>query len=394
MPSVLLTDAAVRAYKVEGAARVVVFDAKAKGLVLRVSATSKVWSFVYRAKGSTQQRRLTIGDYPSWSVAQAREKVFALRRAVHDGGDPVAAAKERQGSLTVAGLVDRYITKHAKVKLRSWKDYEGLLRRDLVPALGKRRADEVSRSEIANLLDKIAERAPVVSNRVGAVVGAMFSWAVSEGLVAANPIAGLKRRTQEVAKERVLSDAEIGAFWRASETSAPAYRDTFRLILLTGQRPGECAGIRYEEVDLAKGVWTIPPARVKNKSRHTLPLVGEALNIVSRLCEAHGAAAGPLIVTPRGKELTPQNLAKAFERLRDDAKFDAPVTPHDLRRTAATLMARLEFDRMSIASVLNHATVTKAGVTGSVYDRHDYLPQKKRALEALDAAIIRIVRGS
>lgn len=386
----MLTDAEVRSLKPGSVERLLVYDAKACGLCLRVSARSKSWSFIYRPKGSARQRRYTIGDYPAWSLSQAREKALALRRVVQDGGDPVAAAQQRNDALTLAGLIERFIEKHAKKKLRSWRDYEGLLRRDVLPTLGQRRADEVTRGEVANLLDKVAERAPVVSNRVLNTLSSAYSWAVSEGLVPTNPVIGLKRRHMEVPKERFLSDDEIRAFWRASELVASAYRDVFRLILLTGQRPGECAGIRAEEVDFSKGVWTLPPARTKNKREHKIPLVGQAYEIVRRLRDER--STGALIVSPRGRPISPQNLAKAFENMRDSL-FETSATPHDLRRTAATVLGRLGIDRMTVAYVLNHASTTKSTVTGSTYDQHTYLPQKLMALQALDAEVREVLTG-
>lgn len=391
MPARSLTDVEVRSLKAEPGKRLDIFDAKARGLCLRVSVGAKSWSFVYRAKGNARLRRLTIGDYPAWSLAAAREKALALRRMVQDGMDPAAEAKTRAQALMVAGLIERFIERYAKAKLRSWKDYEAVLQRDVIPTLGHRPAAAVSRAEVADLLDKVAARAPVLANRLQNTISSVFSWALSEGLVTANPVTGLRKRHQEVAKERVLSDEEIVAFWKATAGIAPAYRDALRLALLTGQRPGECAGIRASELDLKEGIWTLPAARTKNKLEHAIPLVGEALEITRRLSE--GARSDQLIVTPRGKVLTAQNLAKAMEALRDGL-FDEPVTAHDLRRTAATLMGRLEIDQMTIGRVLNHASTTKATVTGSVYDRHHYLPQKKRALEALDAEIRRILTGA
>jgi integrase len=303
----------------------------------------------------------------------------------------LAEAKSRQDALTVAGLVGRFIERYAKPKLRSWKDYEALLCRELIPALGDRRAEDVHRTDVANVLDKVAIRAPVLANRLQNTISSVFSWALSEGLVTSNPVTGLRKRTKEVAKERVLSDDEIRRFWQATEGAPLAFRDTLRLILLTGQRPGECAGIRAEEVELRAGLWTIPADRTKNKIEHTVPLVGQALAIVIRLAETR--KTGRLIVTPRGKELTSQNLAKAMEALREGLFADA-VTSHDLRRTAATLMGRLEIDQMTIGRVLNHASTTKATVTGSVYDRHSYIPQKRRALEALDTELHQILMAT
>lgn len=386
-----LTDVEVRSLRSASDQRLEIFDAKARGLCLRVTSGKKSWSFLYRPKGSPKLRRYTIGDYPAWSLAAAREKAMSLRQRVQDGGDPVVEAKIRRDCLTVAGLVDRFIERYAKAKLRSWRDYEAVLKREVVPALGERAAAELTRAEVANLIDKVAERAPVLANRLQSTISSVYSWALSEGLVSTNPVKGLRKRTEEVAKNRILSDEEIRRFWQATEGASPAFRDALRLILLTGQRPGECAGIRAEEVDLAAGVWTIPSSRSKNKIEHSVPLVGEALQVVERLMERK--KAGHLIITPRGKELSSQNLAKAMEALRDGL-FSSTVTAHDLRRTAATIMGRLDLDQMLIARVLNHASTTKATVTGSVYDQHTYVPQKKRALEALGAELAHIIAST
>jgi len=121
-----------------------------------------------------------------------------------------------------------------------------------------------------------------------------------------------------------------------------------------------------------------------------VPLTGEALHLLRRLVE--GQQSGLLIRTPRGCEATSVSLAKAFSALRANGLFpDAKATPHDLRRTAATLMGRLDIDQMTIARVLNHASTTKATVTGSTYDRHTYEPQMRRALQALDAEVRHIL---
>ena len=288
-------------------------------------------------------------------------------------------------------MIQRFVVK-ARNRLRSWATYESLLKRDVIPAIGDRLAGEITRGEVANILDKIAARAPVVANRVQNTLSSVYAWGVSEGLVQSNPVTGLRKRHQEVAKDRVLSDEEIWAFWTASASMPSTYRDILRLILLTAQRPGECAGIQAEEVDLTQELWRIPPARVKNKRLQVVPLVGEALTIVRSRLQARGSGS-PLFLAPRGTRApTTQDVSKAFGRLREGL-LETKATPHDLRRTAATLMGRLEIDRMTIAHILNHASTTRATVTGSTYDRHDYVPQKRRALEALDVERRRIVEG-
>lgn len=383
-----LTDVEVRALKAEAGQRLVVRDGKVPGLTLRVSPTSKAWSFVYRARGEARQRRYSIGTYPAWSVAAARDKALALKKRVQDGGDPVIEEKIRREALTFSKLVERYMANHGK-KIRSAAEYQQLLDKDVIPRIGERRVDEITRPEVGVLLDDVAKRAPVVANRVMSVISSVFSWAVSEGLAKDNPARGLKKRGTEKAKERHLDNQEIRALWAGLNETAPRYADLIRLVLLLGARPGEVAGMTREEIDLDNALWRLPAERVKTKTAHTLPLVGQAFAIVNRLCE--GRRAGHLFSTTKGNAPTSQDIAKAFERVRSVLKESA--TPHDLRRTAATIMSRLEIDRLTIAYVLNHQSTVKATVTGSTYDRHDFLPQKKRALEALDACVASALAG-
>ncbi len=391
MPAQKLTDRTVKSLVATDGKRVEIMDEEASGLCLRVTPNGvRSWSFLFRPRGSPTKKRYGIGDYPAWSLKDAREEALRLRRAVQEGRDPVVDRKRAADELTLAKVLERFVAGARKRGLRSADDYDALLKRRVVPKLGGRKASDIQRADVANLLDEIAVEAPVTANRVQAVLSSAFTWAMNDGLVPANPILRLSKRTKEEAKERVLTADEIRNLWLALDEMAPAYRDTLRLILLTGQRPGECAGITAEEIDLEKALWIIPAARAKNKRLHAVPLVGEALTIVKGL--AHGRKRGPLIVTPRGAELTPQNLAKAFERI-PEGTLDTDATPHDLRRTAATLLAGMGIDRLHVAAVLNHASTTKATVTGAVYDQHSYLPEKRRALEALASEIERIVSG-
>jgi integrase len=373
-----------------GPVRTEFWDTEVSGLCVRVTPQgTKSWSFLFRSRDGGPKRRFTIGDYPAWSLKDARERALVLRQQVQSGLDPVVERRRSKDALTLQKIAESY-ARHVKAKLRSGAEYEAMLNRHLLPKLGDRKAADLKRADIVMVLDELGARAPVSANRLQAVTSAMFSWAVDQGLLEASPIIGLAKRSVEHAKERTLSDDEIRRFWSALDGMADAYRDALRMILLTGQRPGECAGIRAEEVDVNSGLWTIPATRVKNKREQVVPLVGDALALIERLRgrQKHGT----LLATPRGLELTPQNLAKAFERL-PKGTLDADATPHDLRRTAATLMARLGTDRLHVAAVLNHASTTRATVTGAVYDRHTYLPEKTRALSALDREIQRILSG-
>lgn len=389
MPAHRLTDRMLQSLK-PAAARREFWDSEVSGLCVRVTPQgTKSWSFLFRPRGGGPKRRFTIGDFPAWSLKDARERALVLRQQVQRGLDPVIERRRAKEALTLGKLAEAYL-RQAKAELRSGDAYEAMLNCHIIPKLGDRKAADLKRADVVMVLDELGARAPISANRVQAVTSAMFSWAVDQGLLEANPIIGLAKRGVERAKDRTLSDDEIRRLWSATGTMIDAYRDTLRLMLLTGQRSGECAGIRAEEIDIESEVWTIPAERVKNKREQLVPLVGEALEIVRRLLA--GKKRGALIVTARGLDLTPQNLAKAFERL-PTGTLDADATPHDLRRTAATIMARLGIDRFHIAAVLNHASTTRATVTGAVYDRHTYLPEKTRALSALDREIQQILSG-
>jgi hypothetical protein len=142
MPARALSDATVRSLKADSDQRLVVEDAVARGLCLRVTARTRSWSFVYRPNGRPKQRRFTIGDYPPCSLSQARDKAPTLRRRVQERGDRVEEERTRRDALTLTGMVDRFIAANSK-RLRSWADYKGLLDRDVVPVLGGRLAADV-----------------------------------------------------------------------------------------------------------------------------------------------------------------------------------------------------------------------------------------------------------
>ena len=192
MPARALTDVEVRALKAGPDERLVIYDAKARGLCLRVTARTTSWSFVYRPKGHPKQRRYTIGDYPAWSLSAARAKALTLRRTVQDGGDPVLEAKVRRDVLTVAQMVERFIAR-SRSRMRSSDRYHTLLKRDVLPVMGDRPAGDITRAKIGNLLDKVAARAPIMANRVHTVPSSLYSWAVSEGLVLTHPVRGLSK---------------------------------------------------------------------------------------------------------------------------------------------------------------------------------------------------------
>ena len=284
----------------------------------------------YRVNG--RQRRLTLGTYPSLGLAKAR-----------------AAARRR--------------------------DDERLLNVELLPGLGTCRAKDVTRSEIRQLVEAIAERGvPIVANRTLALVRKVFNFGLDQefaGLVA-NPCVRVIPSGVERRRDRVLTSDEMARVWTALDRERAAIAALYRLRLLTARRGGEVLSMRWAEMDLEAGWWTIPADRSKNKLPHRVPLSRPAAEIFTALSRTTSRWVFP---SPTAKDQPMQFTAKAMARIRERSGVD--FVGHDLRRTAASMMASAGVNRIVIGKILNHA---EPGVT-AVYDRHSYDAEKRAALE-------------
>lgn len=406
MPVLKLTSAFVSSLVPPDKGATEYWDEITRGLCLRVypNLRNATWTFRYRARNGGGYERVTIGKLADIALGKAREKATALRASVNDGGDP---QKERRQSRTAAktamrfeALAQAYIEGYAKLNKASWKQDEILLKRPR-EAWGRKRPEELRRADVSTLLLEIAATAPTSANRTKTVLGKMFSWAVDTGHMPANPIAGMKKVAKEAkAKERILTDAELRVFWEALEASEDVtidVADALRLILLTGQRPGEIAGI--EQVEIVDAVKTdgarveVPSARMKARRPHVVPLAPMARGIVQAALARRKDAGDELALLASRyysrDTLARHSLSHAMRRIipkveaeGDDAKAAAslkadPPTPHDLRRTCASGMARLGVGFEDRRAVLAHIS---DDVHGQHYDRYDRLSEKRRAL--------------
>lgn len=354
------------------------YDTKVTGLGLRVSKTGKkVWFVQYRLRGDTKRRRLTLSPYPTMSLADARERAHEVLSAASKGIDPASEKQEERKAPTFAMLAADYIERHAKTTKRTWYKDKLAIDKDLIPAWGRLKAHEIRKRDVFLLLDKIVERgSPIQANRTLALARKIFNWGIGRDFIEANPCAQVKAPSGENERDRVLTEDEIRRLWNAWDQLDPVIGASFKVRLLTAQRGGEVDSMRWSDLDLINGWWTIPAEQAKNKLSHRVPVTEPVRVLLDRL-RAQDRGSQWVFPSPKRTGQHISNVQHSAIRARELAGV-ADFKPHDLRRTAASYMASLGVQRLVISKVLNHV---EPGVT-RVYDRHSYDGEKRQALQA------------
>jgi integrase len=241
---------------------------------------------------------------------------------------------------------------------------------------------------VITLLDSVHDRgAPVQANRTLACIRKMFNFALQRDVIEANPCALVKAPGKEHRRDRSLSADEIYRFWTGL-AHAPMWPGTalaLKLQLVTAQRRGEIISMRWE--DVSDDMWTIPAGRSKNGMPHRVPLSPLALELLgeaNQLSASNWVFPGPKPTA----HLAGDSVDHALRYSREMLKV-SDLTPHDLRRTAASHMTGLGISRLVVAKILNHA---ESGIT-AVYDRHSYDTEKREVLDAWGRRLTAIIRG-
>ncbi len=388
MPRIKFTGRSIQAIKPPEDGQIEYFDVDGKlpGFGLRVASSGrKSWVLLYRF--GRHPRRLTLGPYPILGLADARAKAKEALAAVVGGHDPAGAKSADRQALTFANLIEEYIERHAKPKKRSWRDDERMLGKYVPKEWLRTRVSDIKRGDVRTLLDSLVGRAPVLANRVLALLRKLYNFGLSRDLVEANPCHGIERPAAEHQRDRVLTSEEIRRIWRALDEEDATTAALFRLYLLTAQRGGELRSMAWHDVDLDTGWWVIPAERSKNKLAHRVPLSPLSLAILrDRRAQADNNALW-VFATPSGSGFQ-VTAHKATVRVRKRSAVD--FVPHDLRRTAASYMTSLGTSRLVVAKILNHV---ERGVT-AVYDRHSYDREKRIALDVWATAIAEFASGA
>lgn len=376
-----LTDRYLDSLKPPTAGRLEIVDTEAPGLALRITAAGvKSWAIRYTPKGGAQQRA-SFGTYPAVKLAAARGRAREIAAAAARGIDlPAAEKREREEHHkaegrphTVGDLLNEYVERYCKPNQRRWNLTERMFASHVKPAIGKVALADLRRGDIVELLDDLQNEKGFAAqvNRVRSQILAALNWAVEREYLDVNPAAAVKKRKIEASRDRVLNDDELQAIWRTADRLPDPSRSLVKAWILTGQRRDEVRCMAWSEVDLTRALWTLPAGRNKGKRDHEIPLAPAMVELL-RALRRRGA---PVFTTTGAKAYSGQKRLKA---ILDRESGVTGWTFHDFRRTASTGMAALHVPQDTIDRVLNHAKGTLAGV----YNRHEYLDQKRKALEA------------
>lgn len=358
--------------------QVEIIDKTVPGLRVRVGQSGKP-SFIIRKRVGGKIRVITLGQYsPRFSLADARK---AARSALSDLDAGKAVAPAKRGTLTIKSLWSEYLA--TKTALRSHREIVRIGEKHILPELGERMADAVTRGDVTRFIDGIA--APVMARLVHAQLSAFYSWAMPRlDKLASNPCRDAGRPAKPKARDRVLTEHEMTALLRVVDAQAEPWRSAVKLLILTGQRKSEVFEARRAEFDLKAGLWTIPAERAKNGAAHIVPLSEAARNVLEAIEEVPGSR---LLFPADGNPENPASgISKAVERIRAGVKAElgedtAGWSLHDIRRTVATGLQRLGIRFEVTEAVLNHVSGSKGGVAG-VYQRYGWSNEKKAALDA------------
>ena len=320
----------------------------------------------YRHNG--QQVVRSIGRHGALTPDTARAKAKQLLGVVAGGVDPFAQTLSGEG---FAATVDRYLDrKRSALKPRSFSETERYLRNHSSP-LHSLRLSQIDRRKVATLLGEIETNSgPFARNRARSALSSLFNWCIQEGLLETNPVVGTRKADEGGSRERVLTQDELRKLWRALDDGP--FGNIFRLLLLTGQRRNEIGKLQWSEIDFARKMIVLPPARTKNSRLHELPLSAQALAILAGV--PHRNSSEYLFGVRGFKDWDVQK-----------AKLDAragipPYRLHDLRRSCATQLGELGVQPHHIEAILNHYSGHRSGVAG-VYQRAKYEGEMRSALQ-------------
>ncbi len=393
MEKKILTEASIKRFVLPKEGQVEHFDAALPGFAVRLTPKgTKSFIFFYRRNG--KQRRSTLGRFPELTLAEARDKARDILRLLDAGEDPRRdrhkQEKEFEQADTYAAAVDDYIQKYAIAKKnnRRWKTQQQLLMNAGKKLDTNGRPDkkskgwadlpvtEITRRHIHDALDaRMAAGKPYVANRTFEVLRTFYRWLHSRDRVPENLMARIEQPFDgEKPNDRTWSDDEVKALWVAADKLNGFWPSYLRLLILMGQRRNEILGMRWSELDLDEGVWTLPKERHKGKRGHKFPLPALAVRVLKGLPRVQGSP----FVFP-GRYDTPMAAGSKVQKRIQKASGVSDFTNKVARHTFRTGLDKLKVPPHVKLECLGHA---RQGVGDIHYSHYDYLDEQREAFEA------------
>ncbi|CCB65859.1 site-specific integrase [Hyphomicrobium sp. MC1] len=366
-----------------------VFDPATRGLAIRVSpGGTKAFVFLYRI--GRHPRRYTIGRYPIVSLKSARHWASEALKLVGAGKDPQARKlleRERYRSSLFPAIATAFIEKYAKPNTKAWNETKRILEREFCTRWKSMHLHDISRHHVAEALDElVVQNGPSAANHGFAALRRLFNWCVERGELGVSPCSGLKQPAQTYSRERVLTNDEVVRIWNAAHTIGYPFGSLIKLLLLTGQRRSEVSRLCWADIDLETGLWTQPSLSNKSKRIHLVPLTGHAVEVLREIPRLNAQ----LVFPARGRSNRAVSGFSKWKRRLDKQSGTEGWTIHDVRRTVNTGLAALKVPPHIADLVLNHQGSVRSSVS-VIYDRYDYLDEKRDALERWATHIDRLV---
>ena len=361
-------------------------DPELKGFGITVApAGSKTFFLGFTSPVNGKRRQINLGRYPAINLKSARQLARNARAAIALGKDPADESNVVAGITLGVGL-DMY----ARARLdhqRTGRTTERDLRRDFSSMLSRPVAS-VTTPMIASIIDAKAQTAPTMANRLVAYAAPWFRWMMIRGHIASNPTEGIEKPIKEKSRERTLSPSEIAAIWNATSHLGYPFGPFVKLLLLTGVRREELAGMRRDEIDFDAGLWTVPAERSKTGASIRIPLSNRALEVLRDVPNTKGV----FVFSTTGK--APVSGYSRMKRKLDGLSGVIGWRLHDFRRTMVSAMVDIGIDATTADRCLNHTGAATMSTVQRVYQRSDLLDPRRRAMDAWGRRVEQILNGA
>jgi integrase len=387
MPRIKMTKSNIEALPI-GKADIVYWDVGRPGFGVKVTPKGrKVFVVLYRTGGAgSRLRKYTIGPYGRVTLHQAQvaaQKVFTAKLEGRDPAGEKREAKRRIVADRVDDLLETYIAQYVSQR-RAGGEISRLLRREIGNAWGSRSIHEITKRDVVEVITAIEQRgAPIAANKTLKTLKTFLRWCVGRAGLDQSPADGVPLPAKEISRDRILADDELARVIIAARKIGGPYGGIVELLTLTAQRREEVARVTSDEFDIEQRIWTLPKSRTKNGKPHIVHLSNEAIILLNRTNKN-----GSFVFSLDGAKPF-QEFSRAKREL-DELSGVKDWRLHDLRRTCVSGMARLGISPHVADKILNHQSGTISGVA-AVYQRHDFLAERKDALEQWGAHVRKIL---